>query len=80
MSDVWASPFFVRRFYPTVYATGMTHPNTISAPAKQPRPAHTMRPIEQQFFNDLEKKLWTAADKPQSNLDAAVSQSQGITR
>ena len=39
-----------------------------------------MRPIEQQFFNDLEKKLWTAADKPQSNLDAAVSQSQGITR
>ena len=22
-----------------------------------------MNPIEQQFFNDLEKKLWTAADK-----------------
>lgn len=31
-----------------------------------------MRPIEQQFFNDLEKKLWTAADKLRSNLDAAV--------
>jgi type I restriction enzyme M protein len=28
--------------------------------------------IEQQFFNDLEKKLWTAADKLRSNLDAAV--------
>ena len=31
-----------------------------------------MKPIEQQFFNDLEKKLWTAADKLRSNLDAAV--------
>jgi type I restriction enzyme M protein len=31
-----------------------------------------MSPIEQQFFNDLEKKLWTAADKLRSNLDAAV--------
>lgn len=31
-----------------------------------------MRPIEQQFFSDLEKKLWTAADKLRSNLDAAV--------
>lgn len=31
-----------------------------------------MRPIEQQFFNDLEKKLWTAADKLRSNLDTAV--------
>ena len=31
-----------------------------------------MRPIEQQFFNDLERKLWTAADKLRSNLDAAV--------
>lgn len=31
-----------------------------------------MRPIEQQFFTDLEKKLWTAADKLRSNLDAAV--------
>ncbi|MGL6159742.1 type I restriction-modification system subunit M [Microbulbifer sp.] len=31
-----------------------------------------MRPIEQQFFNDLEKKLWTSADKLRSNLDAAV--------
>lgn len=29
-------------------------------------------PVEQQFFNDLEKKLWTAADKLRSNLDAAV--------
>ncbi len=28
--------------------------------------------VEQQFFNDLEKKLWTAADKLRSNLDAAV--------
>ena len=32
----------------------------------------TMKPIEQQFFADLEKKLWTAADKLRSNLDAAV--------
>lgn len=31
-----------------------------------------MNLIEQQFFNDLEKKLWTAADKLRSNLDAAV--------
>ena len=31
-----------------------------------------MNPIEQQFFIDLEKKLWTAADKLRSNLDAAV--------
>ncbi|AGX88597.1 type I restriction-modification system subunit M [Candidatus Symbiobacter mobilis] len=31
-----------------------------------------MNPIEQRFFNDLEKKLWTAADKLRSNLDAAV--------
>ncbi len=31
-----------------------------------------MNPVEQQFFNDLEKKLWTAADKLRSNLDAAV--------
>lgn len=31
-----------------------------------------MNPIEQQFFNDLEKKLWSAADKLRSNLDAAV--------
>jgi len=31
-----------------------------------------MKPIEQQFFNDLEKKLWTEADKLRSNLDAAV--------
>ncbi|MEW6765174.1 MAG: class I SAM-dependent DNA methyltransferase [Pseudomonadota bacterium] len=31
-----------------------------------------MNNIEQQFFNDLEKKLWTAADKLRSNLDAAV--------
>ena len=31
-----------------------------------------MNPIEKQFFNDLEKKLWTAADKLRSNLDAAV--------
>lgn len=31
-----------------------------------------MKPIEQQFFNDLEKKLWTAADRLRSNLDAAV--------
>ncbi|WP_349985220.1 type I restriction-modification system subunit M [Stenotrophomonas sp. WHRI 8082] len=31
-----------------------------------------MKPIEQDFFNDLEKKLWTAADKLRSNLDAAV--------
>lgn len=31
-----------------------------------------MNPIEQQFFNDLEKKLWTAADKLRSALDASV--------
>ena len=27
---------------------------------------------EQLFFNDLEKKLWTAADKLRSSLDASV--------
>ena len=31
-----------------------------------------MNQVEQQFFNDLEKKLWTSADKLRSNLDAAV--------
>jgi len=31
-----------------------------------------MKPIEPQFFNNLEKKLWIAADKLRSNLDAAV--------
>ncbi|MEJ5207194.1 class I SAM-dependent DNA methyltransferase [Denitratimonas sp. CY0512] len=31
-----------------------------------------MSSIEYQFFTDLEKKLWTAADKLRSNLDAAV--------
>lgn len=31
-----------------------------------------MSAVEQQFFNELEKKLWTAADKLRSNLDAAV--------
>ncbi|MFA7488940.1 MAG: type I restriction-modification system subunit M N-terminal domain-containing protein, partial [Lysobacteraceae bacterium] len=31
-----------------------------------------MSSIEHQFFTDLEKKLWTAADKLRSNLDAAV--------
>lgn len=34
--------------------------------------SHRMNPIEQQFFNDLEKKLWTAADKLRSSLDASV--------
>ena len=27
---------------------------------------------EEQFLNDLDKKLWNAADKLRSNLDAAV--------
>jgi len=31
-----------------------------------------MNQTEQQFFEDLEKKLWTAADKLRSSLDAAV--------
>lgn len=31
-----------------------------------------MNSIEQQFLDDLEKKLWTAADKLRSALDAAV--------
>jgi type I restriction enzyme M protein len=31
-----------------------------------------MHPVEQQFFHDLEKKLWTAADKLRSSLDASV--------
>lgn len=31
-----------------------------------------MNLIEQKFFSDLEKKLWSAADKLRSNLDAAV--------
>ena len=26
----------------------------------------------QQFLNDLDKKLWTAADRLRANLDAAV--------
>lgn len=31
-----------------------------------------MNPIEEQFLKDLDKRLWTAADKLRSNLDAAV--------
>ena len=31
-----------------------------------------MNTTEQQFFTDLEKKLWTAADKLRSSLDASV--------
>ena len=31
-----------------------------------------MNSLEQQFFNDLERKLWTAADKLRSSLDASV--------
>lgn len=31
-----------------------------------------MEKAEQQFLNDLEKKLWASADKLRSNLDAAV--------
>lgn len=31
-----------------------------------------MNQIEQQFFSNLEKKLWTAADKLRSSLDASV--------
>ncbi len=31
-----------------------------------------MNPIEKQFFNELEKKLWTAADKLRSSLHASV--------
>lgn len=31
-----------------------------------------MNQAEQQFFTDLEKKLWTAADKLRSSLDASV--------
>jgi len=31
-----------------------------------------MKQDEQKFLNDLDKKLWTAADKLRSNLDAAV--------
>lgn len=31
-----------------------------------------MNPMEQQFFTDLEKKLWTAAGKLRSSLDASV--------
>ncbi|KTC03049.1 MULTISPECIES: class I SAM-dependent DNA methyltransferase [Pseudomonas syringae group] len=31
-----------------------------------------MNPIEQKFFTELEKKLWTAADKLRSALDASV--------
>ena len=31
-----------------------------------------MNQVEQQFFADLEKKLWTAADKLRSSLDASV--------
>jgi len=31
-----------------------------------------MNPIEDQFFKVLSKRLWTAADKLRSNLDAAL--------
>lgn len=31
-----------------------------------------MEKAEQQFLNDLEKKLWASADKLRSSLDAAV--------
>src|SRR5690625_127682 len=31
-----------------------------------------MNRAEQQFLNDLDKKLWNAADKLRNNLDAAV--------
>ena len=31
-----------------------------------------MQQTEIQFLNDLDKRLWTAADKLRSNLDAAV--------
>lgn len=31
-----------------------------------------MNPNEQPFFDDLEKKLWTAANKLLPSLDAAV--------
>ncbi len=31
-----------------------------------------MDQTEQKFLNDLDKKLWTAADKLRSTLDAAV--------
>lgn len=31
-----------------------------------------MNPTENQFLKDLDKRLWTAADKLRSNLDAAV--------
>jgi len=31
-----------------------------------------MEQTEQQFLNDLDKKLWSSADKLRSNLDAAV--------
>src|SRR5262245_51633242 len=35
-------------------------------------PGHSMQQTEIQFLNDLDKRLWTAADKLRSNLDAAV--------
>lgn len=31
-----------------------------------------MNNVEQQFLNDLDKKLWNAADRLRSSLDAAV--------
>jgi type I restriction-modification system DNA methylase subunit len=31
-----------------------------------------MNPTENQFLKELDKRLWTAADKLHSNLDAAV--------
>jgi hypothetical protein len=32
----------------------------------------TMKQTEAEFLKDLDKRLWTAADKLRSNLDAAV--------
>ncbi len=42
------------------------------SPKPVPYQGSCMKSIKQQFFNDLEKKLWSAADQLRSNLDAAV--------
>jgi len=53
----------------------MTKPNAPKPKAEKPEPK-SQEPdptqTEQAFLNELDKKLWTAADKLRSNLDAAV--------
>ncbi len=50
---------------------GSFHGGTVGGGGTAILPAMTT-PTEQQFLNELDKKLWTAADRLRSSLDAAV--------